>query len=162
MVKEEVRVMVVILRAGKRGKQKGFTLVIVIIAVLISGILAESAFNYTYYLVKSEKEKELLFRGQAYLDAIKSYYEAVPISQRKYPQTLDELLSDSRFLYRRHIRALYIDPFTNKSWRLIRDKKGGIEGVVSAYDGKPLKKNNFPQRFLHFADTDKYSGWVFK
>lgn len=152
----------VTLKAGKQIKQNGYSLVIVMIAVLVSGILSGSASSYAAYALKKTKENELLFRGQAYQKAILSYYQAVPVKQRRYPKSLNDLLYDSRFAHRRHLRYLYTDPMTKGDWRVLRSKDGGILGVASTYNGKPFKKSFFPVALSHFEKAEKYSDWRFE
>jgi type II secretory pathway pseudopilin PulG len=61
-----------------------------------------------------EREKELEFRGSEIARAIASYVAATPAGQGpQYPRSFDDLLSDGRQLVvRRHLRRLYVDPYT--------------------------------------------------
>lgn len=154
--------------AGKPpSRQRGFSYAMVLAAVVIVGIVAEAAHVTTWRLLKAEREQELLFRGQAYMAAIKSYYEsgAEAGAPKTYPRSLDDLLKDPRFPGRRHIRALYPDPMDEgerKDWLLIRAADGGISGVASTSRKEPLKKANFPKEFEKFAGTQTYAEWVFE
>lgn len=67
-----------------------------------------------------ERERELVFRGQAIVRAIERYAAATP-GQPAYPQRLDELVEDRRSLRpRHHLRQRYADPFTGEAdWELI-------------------------------------------
>lgn len=124
-------------------------------------IMVEVASVSNQYHSKRDKENELIFRGQAYVQAIKSYYEAKP-KHKIYPTNLDDLISDSRFVYKRHIRKLYKDPVTNDDWQEIKGIDGGIIGVMSTSTEQPLKQNNFPKGLEHFENSTKYSSWHFE
>lgn len=67
-----------------------------------------------------ERERELIFRGQAIVRAIESYAAATP-GRPAYPQSLQDLVEDRRSLRpRHHLRQRYADPFTGEpDWELI-------------------------------------------
>lgn len=136
----------------------------VLVAIVVVGILAEVATVASTRLVKAEREVELLYRGQAFRHAIRSYYEAgVPV--KSYPRNLEDLLNDPRFPNRHHLRALYPDPLTRMdmhTWHLIRALDGGISGVASGSIEEPLKKANFPPGLEHFSGARTYSEWRFE
>lgn len=94
-------------RAGQiASRQLGFTYAAVLVAVVIVGIGAEVAYLSMGRIVQAEKEAELLFRGQAYRRAIKSFYKV----NGRYPSSLEALLKDPNSPSTHHIRALYPDP----------------------------------------------------
>lgn len=144
--------------------QSGFSYVMVLAAVVILGIVAEAAQITTWRILQTDRETELMFRGDAYRRAIQSYYEAgAPV--KAFPRKLDDLLKDSRFASKRHIRGLYPDPMgavEKGEWLLIRAPDGGISGVASASRKEPLKKANFPKEFEKFAGAMSYAEWVFE
>lgn len=148
--------------AGKTASsQRGFTYAAVLAAVVIVGIAAEITYLSTARIVQADREAELLFRGQAYSRAIASYYKA----NRSYPRALDDLLVDPHSPSRRHIRTLYPDPMTDEpgqGWLLIRSLDGGIGGVASRADGKPIKTANFPVNLNKFNGAKTYSEWIFE
>lgn len=149
--------------AGKpRNNQRGFTYVMVLAALVIVGILAESAVALSSHMNQADREAELLFRGQAYRHAIQSYYEAGnPV--KTYPRALEDLLKDPRFPNKHHLRALYADPVNaGKEWTLIRAPDGGIAGVASASKEEPLKKANFPKGLEKFEAAQSYADWIFE
>jgi type II secretory pathway pseudopilin PulG len=148
-------------RIRRTKNERGYTYVMVLVAVVIVAILANVGYESTSYLVKHDREEELLFRGTAYVNAIQSYYLSNPPGTvPAYPRNLTDLLSDPRYIHKRHIRTLYPDPLGGE-WNLVRSPDGGISGVVSGNKGKPLKKDNFPSRFSSFAGTEHYSDWTF-
>ncbi len=136
----------------------------VLAAVVIVGILAESAVALSSRMTQADREAELLFRGLAYRNAIKSYYEAGnPV--KTYPRSLADLLKDPRFPNRHHLRALYRDPMAKDDqggWLLVRAADGGIAGVASASQDEPLKRANFPKGLEKLEAAQFYSDWVFE
>jgi type II secretory pathway pseudopilin PulG len=152
----------VISTVGKPSKsQRGFTFILVMAALVIIAILAEVASVSNQYRVKRDREAELLFRGQAYVRAIKSYYEAKP-NLEMFPRNLEQLLSDSRFVHKQHIRKLYTDPITGEDWQLVRGNDGGISGVVSSSTDVPLKQSGFPIELQQFEGAESYNEWIFE
>jgi type II secretory pathway pseudopilin PulG len=131
----------------------------VLVAVIIVGLLAGIGTQVVSRLQQADREAELLFRGQAYMNAIKRYYDI----RKTFPQSLNDLLLDSRFANKRHLRALYPDPMgkDKKEWILIR-RDGGISGVASAGKESPLKQVNFPKGLEKFQGAKSYSDWVFE
>lgn len=145
--------------AGRWSEQQGFSYVIVLVAIVVVSIAAQVITPKASRIVHSEKEQELLFRGKAYLQAIASYYQAMP-ERPAYPRYLSDLEKDPRFLLKRHIRRLYDDPFT-KEWRVLRNGDGGIVGIASSSQEAPLKIDNFPKELNSFAGAERYSDWEF-
>jgi type II secretory pathway pseudopilin PulG len=139
----------------------GFAYVMVLAAVAVLAILAEVGYVLTSYAVKHDREEELLFRGLAYERAIQSYYLASPQGTAPtYPRRLEDLLSDPRYLSKRHIRTLYKDPM-GLDWSLVSAPGGGIAGVASQSKEKPIKQGNFPTVFSNFDGAQHYSDWIF-
>lgn len=144
-----------------RSKQRGFTYILVLVAVIVLGIAAETASVPASRRMIAEREQELLFRGQAYRNAIRSYYATA----RRYPRSLNDLLKDPASAHRRYLRTLYADPMSadgKGEWRLIRAADGGISGVASQSNDMPMKQANFPPGWEHFADARSYADWVFE
>lgn len=150
--------------AGKhRNNQKGFTYVMLLVAVISLGIIMETATIHTSRIQQAEREAELLYRGMAYRNAIKSYYEAgKPV--KTYPKSLDDLVKDPRSAHRRHLRALYPDPLNKEKgeWRLIRSADGGISAVASTSKDTPIKTANFPVGLERFEGAKTYADWIFE
>lgn len=158
--------MTAISQAGRQNRQRsgaeaGFTYLGVLAVIVIMGIMGEVAITFDSQRRKLDREAELLFRGQSYVRAIRSYYE-VEDPVRHYPRNLDDLLFDSRFIHKRHIRRLYNDPITGGDWVLVRAADGGISGVVSASDIAAVKRANFPKGLETFEGLDSYADWVFE
>lgn len=142
-------------------RQLGFTYAVVLVAIIIIGIAAETTYLTMTRIAQAEREAELLFRGQAYRRAIEAYYKV----NRSYPRALEDLIKDPRTPSKRYIRTLYIDPMTTDKkldWILIRSTDGGISGVSSRSTDQPIKIANFPVNFEKFNDSKSYSEWVFE
>lgn len=110
--------------SGVRGPlrpARGFTYVSVIILVAIIGLVAATTLRIGATMQRAQAERELLYIGEQFSDALKSYAGATPQGQPQQPPTLKELLRDPRFPgTRRHLRKIFIDPMTGKAeWGII-------------------------------------------
>jgi type II secretory pathway pseudopilin PulG len=144
--------------------KRGFTFLGVLAFLVVAGIALTAASKYWSTVIKREKEEELLFRGDQIKSAITSYYDNTPKGRRpSYPKSLEDLLKDPRFLtVRRHLRKVYKDPITEDgAWGLIKDSKGGIKGVFSRSNIKPIKTGNFSKAYEDFEKAKTYSDWRF-
>lgn len=147
--------------AGKpTDPQSGFAYLGLLLALFMLAAIAESVRVPRLLLARRDREEELLFRGQAYVRAIRSYVRG-PGGTGSYPMHLEDLVLDPRSVHRRHLRALYSDPITGGDWVLIRARDGGIAGVVSSSTEEPLKMSNFPIGLEKFEKAMSYSEWVF-
>jgi hypothetical protein len=116
-----------------------------------------------------EREKELLFRGMQYKDAITMWYKKSPTSLGQavaFPlNDLKDLLKDPRTTgsnTARYIRQLYKDPITGEDFVPIKGgATGGIIGVASSSELTPIKQSNFPPGLESFEGKKKYSDWQF-
>lgn len=144
-------------------KEYGFTLLALLVIISIMGICLSSAGKYWSTVAQRENEKELLFRGTQFLEAIGNYYQNSPRSTKTYPAKLEDLLKDPRYLTKtRHLRRIYKDPLNpDRDWGLILDNRGRIKGIYSKSNKEPLKKEGFPDGLSHFAGKNKYSDWKF-
>lgn len=148
--------------AGKaKNRQEGFAYLALLITVASIALFASILGLIIYSReVRMEKEQELIFRGLAYKNAIKSYYNSSK-GVKTLPHRLDDLLLDQRYSFKKHIRKLYVDPITGKMWTLITASDGGISGVASSSRTKPLKRKKFPKKLEKFEDAEHYSDWIF-
>ena len=140
----------------------GFTYIGLMIMVAISGIALAGVGIVWHQDVQREREKELLFIGNAYRQAIGSYYESSPSDTKQYPRKLIDLILDSRFPnIKHHLRKLYSDPVTREGeWGLVlvQDK---IVGIYSQSSLKPIKRKEFPSQYGDFSGAKEYSDWKF-
>jgi type II secretory pathway pseudopilin PulG len=141
-------------------RSRGFTYltVLFIVAVITAGLALVGEVWET--AAKREKETELLFIGNQYRQAITRYYLA---GKNQYPRSLDDLLKDPRQPgIVRYLRRAYQDPFTGKAeWGIVKAPDGGVQGVYSQSDQKPLKIANFRVRDAGFESAKTYADWKF-
>lgn len=140
--------------------ERGFTYPLVLVAIVVLAIAANTASVVVSREVRAAKEKELLFRGMAYQRAIASYYRAGE-GRNELPRRLEDLAKDPRFAHRRHIRRLYDHPLDERDWVVIRGPSGGIRGVASPSQETPLKQAHFPAPLSAFEGAKRYRDWVF-
>jgi len=143
--------------------QRGFTYIgmLLIVAVMGTGL---AAFGQLYsQAAQREKERELLFIGNQFRDAIARYYNKSP-GNKVYPKTLDELLEDKRLpVPQHHLRKLFRDPMTGSTdWGLVEVPGGsGFMGVYSRSEQTPIKSANFSTKDQAFEGAEHYTNWMF-
>ena len=139
---------------------RGFTLVELMVVMAIVALARH--FILWHIDAQRAREAELLFIGDQYRQAIRSYYELDP-AQPHLPQSLDDLLEDNRRPgIVRHLRRAWRDPLTGRPFALIREPDTqGITGVYSPASGQPLRKAGFSVRDEAFVETASYAGWRF-
>ena len=145
-----------------RSAQRGFTYLGMMFLIVVIGIGLAAAGMVWQTEVQREKEKELLFVGEQFRQAIGSYYESTPGGAKQYPLALEELLRDPRFPdMRRHLRRIYPDPVTgNADWGLLKEQQR-IVGVYSKSESRPLMKAFTGEGRQGFSDAVTYAGWGF-
>lgn len=146
-----------------RARQAGFTYLALLFFVATMGaVLAITGMIWSTAQQRA-KERQLLFVGNEYRKAITSYYERTPGTVKRYPRTLDDLLTDSRHLSTvRHLRRVYPDPLQpSAQWGVVRAPDGGIMGVYSQAEGAPIKRSKFNTRDLAFDGATRYTDWRF-
>jgi len=146
-------------------RQRGYTYIGLLILIAVIGIVLATAGVVWRTELQREREAELLFVGQQYAAAIAQFYERTPTGQRpRFPARLEELLQDPRWpTTTRHLRRLYVDPFTNQAnWGLVPSPEGGILGVYSQSTGTPLRRVHFPPQYQEaFEAATTYADWRF-
>jgi type II secretory pathway pseudopilin PulG len=143
--------------------QQGFTLAgaLILTALLGAGMAAYG--EIASHAAQREKERELLFVGNQFRQAIGLYYEGAPGGAKRFPRKLEELLEDNRFpTPRRHLRRMYADPITGQAqWGLLPAPDGGIMGVYSLSEAAVIKSQGFTGRDAVFDGAARYSDWTF-
>jgi type II secretory pathway pseudopilin PulG len=136
-------------------------LLLIVVAVMGAGLAAYG--ELTSHAAQRERERELLFVGAQYRQAIATYYERTPGVVKRYPMKLEDLLLDSRFPnIERYLRRFYPDPMTgNPQWGLIEAPGGGIMGVYSLSEAAPIKTGGFEPADASLMGAASYSGWRF-
>jgi type II secretory pathway pseudopilin PulG len=150
------------MKGGRRG-ERGFTYLALLIALAFGGATLAAAGGLASHAAQREKERELLFIGNQYRQAIAAYYQRSPIDGRRYPEKLEELVEDRRSLVpQRYLRRLYPDPITGSpDWGVVESPEGGIMGVYSRSAAAPIKSGNFSARDQAFTEAARYSDWQF-
>ena len=100
-------------------------MVLVAVAVL-AGLAASASYNHALRL-RREKEAERRFALEQFETALRSYasVRGGQADLLSHPESLNDLLEDrASGLLRRHLRRLYIDPFTGAAdWVLVRERE---------------------------------------
>src|SRR5258706_11200116 len=117
--------------SGRGWSQRGFTYLVAMFAVAIAGLLLAVTSEVSSQSRQREKEKELLYVGGQFREAIALYYQRTPGTVKRYPEKLEDLLEDKRYLSRqRYLRRIYRDPMTGSyDWGVVLGPDGGVAGV---------------------------------
>jgi type II secretory pathway pseudopilin PulG len=140
----------------------GFTYLGVLLLIAVSSVALAATGTIWASAAQRDRERQLLWVGSQYAQALRSYYRASP-GLAQYPQDLADLLQDNRFPQaKRHIRRLYPDPISNSDeWGLLRSIDGRITGVYSRSDATPFKRSGFSAEWSGFEGMEHYSDWQF-
>ena len=146
---------------GKR--ERGFTYIGLLLFIAILGIVLAGTGVLYRTQAQREKEMELLYVGDQFRRAIQLYYDKSPGGDKHFPKSLDDLLRDQRYPgVQRYLRKIYVDPMTGATdWGLIAAADGGIAGVHSLSQRKPIKTAGFSEADAGFAGTTRYADWQF-
>jgi len=147
----------------ERGRAGGFTYIGLVIMIAIMGVTLAATGEVWYTAQRREKERELLFVGDQFRQAINRYYEHTPGQGQRYPANLEDLLKDPRYpSTQRYLRKIYRDPVSgSEKWGVIKGPDGEIYGVHSLSEDEPIKKGNFSIADQNFKGKTKYADWVF-
>ena len=150
-------------RACRGHREAGFTYLGLLILVAILALATSATLTLGGIVQRREAEERLLEVGDAYRRAIASYLNSSPAGDRRYPGALADLLRDPRYPgVRRHLRRLYPDPISGSNeWGLVAAPGGGIMGVHSLSNAKPIKVADFDLENEAFEEATRYTQWVF-
>jgi type II secretory pathway pseudopilin PulG len=125
-----------------------------------AGLAAVGTFWST--TAQREREEELLFVGEQFREAIRSYHDNPTGGPKVFPKTLADLVEDNRGVKpARHLRKLFADPMTgSREWGLVR-AGDRITGVHSLHTGVPMRRANFTALQEPFASAQSYRDWRF-
>jgi type II secretory pathway pseudopilin PulG len=142
---------------------RGFTFVWMLAALVVVSLGLAQVGPLWARQVQRDREAELLRLGKLYAEALDGYRRSAPGTLKRYPETLDDLLKDERFLgTRRWMRKAYPDPMRpGQPWRLVRDEEGRISGVYSASQDMPLQRTPVDLGITRLPEAMRYSDWVF-
>jgi type II secretory pathway pseudopilin PulG len=141
-------------------RQNGFTYLTVLFLVAFMGLGLSIAGEVWHTSLMREREAQLLYAGNQYRRAIERYYLS---GLKQFPRTLEDLLKDPRKPgTERYLRKLYPDPLSGKSeWGIVKAPDGGIMGVFSQSEDKPIKTAGFALVNRDFEGAEKYADWKF-
>jgi type II secretory pathway pseudopilin PulG len=130
-----------------------------VVVIVVMGVLLGAATEIWHTAMQREKERELLFVGNQFRVAIGLYH----LNHARFPHNLEDMLKDSQYAYtKRYLRKIYRDPITGSNeWGLVRGADGGIVGVHSLSEMRPVKIAGFGVAGNSFDGAVKYSDWVF-
>ena len=148
---------------GDPRADRGFTFIAVLVLIALTSLGLAVAGPIWAHQVQREREAEMLRIGLLYADAIADYQKNAPGSLRQYPNSLEDLLLDRRFVgVKRQLRELYGDPMTpGQSWALIRDIDDRIIGVRSRSGDEPIAQRSIDLGGVMLPEAHHYSDWQF-
>ena len=141
----------------------GFTYLGLLFAIVVLGFALAAAGTLWSMNAQRDREAQLLWVGNQYRQAIASYYLKGPPGVLQYPQSLADLIEDTRGpIPKRHLRRLYPDPMTGRpDWNLEHLGDGSVFGVRSTAEGRPLKQAGFGPGLAAFEGAECYCDWAF-
>lgn len=107
-----------------RREERGFTMVAVVVAMAVMAIMMGVAVQTVTFQRQREKEEELIFRGNQYVEAIRLFRAR----NGRFPLTLKELEEAKP----RVLRKAWVDPITGqKDWVpvFLGEEGTGVEGI---------------------------------
>jgi len=145
-----------------RTRENGFTYLGALFLIVLMGLALAGTGEVWSTASRRARERELLWVGGQYAQALRRYYENSP-DIKQYPKRLVDLLEDQRRpTPQRHLRRLYPDPITGSSdWGLTLGSDGRIVGVHSLSQRLPLKSSRFPPEWSDFEGAENYAAWEF-
>ncbi len=148
---------------GQATSQSGFTYAGLLFFVFVIALSSLVVVQTASLVARRAAEQELLFIGREFSIAFRTYYLNTPAGQRPFPNSLQDLLRDTRTPeVSRHLRRLYADPLTGESkWGLVEAPQGGIMGVHSLSQERPIKIGDFDDDQSSFKDAASYAEWIF-
>ena len=143
--------------------QHGFTITAVLVAMLIVALSAQSVMTFASQQSQRERELDLLRVGQAYADAIGTFYESSPGNLKRWPRSFEDLIEDKRIVgLKRHLREIYADPITRlPNWGIVMSEDGGITGVYSVSESKPIRSAPVDLGAITLPAAGRYADWQF-
>jgi hypothetical protein len=136
---------------------------VALLAVVAVALATVVAVHRASVEAKRQREIQLLWIGDQYRAALRSYHDVNPAGGvQQYPQKLEDLLADVRSpVVRRHIRQIYADPFTGKADWVLEQEGGRIVGLHSRDEGAPLLHAGFGSANGRFSASLSHADWHF-
>jgi len=146
---------------GRARGARGLVLLALLIMIVLVGIGALGAAELWATTLRRDREEQLLFVGDQYRRAIRSYWGMSP-GRRAYPPSIAVLLTDDRFpVPVHHLRRAYRDPMTESGEFEPIVQANAIVGVHSTSTDEPMKQAGFRAPYQDFQGADMYARWQF-
>lgn len=141
-------------------RERGFTYLAVLLFLAAGGAALAAIGTLWHTAAQREREEELLFIGEQFRAAIRSYSDRSPGAAKEFPLKLEDLLEDRRLpTPQRHLRRIFVDPMTRRAeWGLLRRADGRLYGVHSLSTGRAFRTAGFPAGVSGGAT---YAEWKF-
>jgi hypothetical protein len=150
-------------RRSRAAREDGFTYLTALFLVAAVGAGLALTGEIWSHARQREKEVELIWIGNQFKQAIGLYYQRSPGAVKRYPEKLEDLLEDRRYLsMQRYLRKIYADPIAGKpGWGLVAAPGGGIMGIYSTAEGKPVRSAPLARDDKSAASAASYRDWRF-
>ena len=149
------------MNSGK--SQEGFTYLSALFLVAAVGATLALTGEVWSHVRQREREAELIWIGNQFTQAIGLYYQRSPGAVKRYPEKLEDLLEDKRYLsMQRYLRKIHVDPIVGKpAWGFVTASDGGIMGVYSTAEGKPVRSEAHSRDNRSTPTANSYRDWRF-
>lgn len=151
-------------RPGERRRPAARGLALLAVLLLVAVLATTTMLTAQAWSTQAQRarEAELLAVGAEMRSALQSYLRNTPNGPAQLPASLEDLTLDRRYpMPMRHLRRVYVDPFTGKpDWVLIRSG-AGIIGFHSQAEAAPLRRSGFPIWAAGFEDARHVGEWRF-
>jgi len=143
-------------------RPRGYALVFALIIVAAVSLAAAIAAQRAQHEAQRERELQLLWVGNQYRQALFQFSNVSVNGISQYPRALEELLDDERTpVPRRHLRQLYVDPFTGKVDWVLEINGDRIVGLHSRSTLGPIRHAGLGPGNESFANARSYAEWRF-
>ena len=141
---------------------RGVTYLALMFSVVLIGISASATARQWTIMIQREKEADLVAKGIEIQNALSVYSATMKLGRvtnmEIYPQSLAELTRSPK----PYLRKVYKDPMSGGDWEYMRAPTGGIMGVRSKSNVKPIKERDFPLAVRHFEGRKSFRDWIFQ
>lgn len=116
----------------------GFSYPALLGVLLGLGLMGQTAIYASGAKARRALDTRVEASGQEFVRAVESYRAALP-DLPELPQSIDQLLIDTREGQRRHLRRALEPPFDGSEWQVIRTG-GGITGILLQSNRRPARQ----------------------
>jgi type II secretory pathway pseudopilin PulG len=141
---------------------RGVTYLALMFSIVLIGISASATARQWTVMIQREKEADLVAKGIEIQNALSVYSATMKLGRvtnmEVYPQSLAELTRGPK----PYLRKVYQDPMNGGDWEYMRAPTGGVMGVRSKSNIRPIKERDFPLAVRHFEGRKSYRDWIFQ